>query len=183
MVLDSHRPGAFQIAVKTLGRLADPEEFGSITVKQTPTAVVRLRDVAKVELAALDYTTNSYLDLDPAVALAIFQRPGSNALATANTIRATMEKLAPRFPAGVKYNIVYDPTRFIQESVVAVQETIIEAIVLVVLVVILFLQTWRAAIIPLIAIPVSLIGTFFFMAMFGFTLNNLTLFVAANSSG
>ncbi len=158
------QPGAFQVAVKTLGRLADPEEFGSITVKQTPTAVVRLRDVARVELAALDYTTNSYLGLDPAVALAIFQRPGSNAL------------LAPRFPAGVKYNIVYDPTRFIQESVTAVQETIIEAIVLVVLVVILFLQTWRAALIPLIAIPVSLIGTFFFMAMFGFTLNNLTLF-------
>src|SRR5438132_202466 len=130
-------PGAFQIAVKTLGRLADPEEFANIVVKQTASAVVRLRDVAKVELAALDYTTNSYLDLDPAVALAIFQRPGSNALATANTIRDTMEQLAPRFPMGVKYNIVYDPTRFIQESVVAVQETIIEAIVLVVLVVIL----------------------------------------------
>src|SRR5437588_6048871 len=168
--------GAFQIAVKTQGRLADPDEFSNIVVKQTASAVVRLRDVAKVELAALDYTTNSYLDLDPAVALAIFQRPGSNALTTANTIRATMEQLAPRFPAGVKYTIVYDPTRFIQQSVNAVQETILEAIVLVVLVVILFLQTWRAAIIPLVAIPVSLIGTFFFMAMFGFTLNNLTLF-------
>src|ERR1700704_4973851 len=170
------QPGAFQIAVKTLGRLTDPAEFGNIVVKQTPTAVVRLREIAKVELAALDYTTNSYLDLDPAVALAIFQRPGSNALSTANTIRATMEQLTPRFPAGVKYTIVYDPTRFIQQSVNAVQETILEAIVLVVLVVILFLQTWRAAIIPLVAIPVSLIGTFFFMAMFGFTLNNLTLF-------
>jgi hydrophobe/amphiphile efflux-1 (HAE1) family protein len=170
------QPGAFQIAVKTLGRLTDSAEFGNIVVKQTPTAVVRLREVAKVELAALDYTTNSYLDLDPAVALAIFQRPGSNALSTANTIRATMEQLAPRFPAGVKYAIVYDPTRFIQQSVDAVQETILEAIVLVVLVVILFLQTWRATIIPLVAIPVSLVGTFFFMAMFGFTLNNLTLF-------
>jgi hydrophobe/amphiphile efflux-1 (HAE1) family protein len=170
------QPGAFQIAVKTLGRLTDPAEFGNIVVKQTPTAVVRLRDIAKVELAALDYTTNSYLDLDPAVALAIFQRPGSNALSTANTIRATMEQLAPRFPPGVKYTIVYDPTRFIQQSVNAVQETILEAIVLVVLVVILFLQTWRAALIPLVAIPVSLVGTFFFMAMFGFTLNNLTLF-------
>src|SRR3982075_2485041 len=92
-------PGAFQIAVKTLGRLADPEEFANIVVKQTASAVVRLRDVAKVELAALDYTTNSYLDLDPAVALAIFQRPGSNALSTAKAIRATMEQLAPRFPA------------------------------------------------------------------------------------
>src|SRR6266850_2220689 len=170
------QPGAFQVAVKTLGRLADPDEFGNIVIKQTATAVVRLREVARVELAALDYTTNSYLDLDPAVALAIFQRPGSNALTTANTIRATMEQLAPRFPAGVKYSIVYDPTRFIQESVYAVQETILEAIVLVVLVVILFLQTWRAAIIPLVAIPVSLVGTFFFMAMFGFSLNNLTLF-------
>src|SRR2546421_10363644 len=169
-------PGAFQIAVKTLERLADPEEFANIVVKQTASAVVRLRDVAKVELAALDYTTNSYLDLDPAVALAIFQRPGSNALTTANSIRATMEQLVPRFPVGVKYAIVYDPTRFIQQSVNAVQETILEAILLVVLVVILFLQTWRAAIIPLVAIPASLLGTFFFMAMFGFTLNNLTLF-------
>jgi hydrophobe/amphiphile efflux-1 (HAE1) family protein len=170
------QPGAFQIAVKTLGRLAEPAEFGNIIIKQTPTAVVRLREVATVELAALDYTTNSYLDLDPAVALAIFQRPGSNALSTANVIRATMEQLTPRFPAGVKYTIVYDPTRFIQQSVNAVQETILEAILLVVLVVILFLQTWRAAIIPLVAIPISLVGTFLFMAMFGFTLNNLTLF-------
>src|SRR5204862_3733129 len=99
-----------------------------------------------------------------------------NALTTANTIRATMEQLAPRFPVGVKYTIVYNPTQFIQQSVDAVQETILEAVVLVVLVVILFLQTWRAALIPLIAIPVSLIGTFFFMAMFGFSLNNLSLF-------
>src|SRR6266545_2574149 len=170
------QPGAFQVAVKTLGRLADPEEFGNITVKQSQTAVVRLRDVAKVELAALDYGSNSYLDRDPAVALAVFQRPGSNALSTARAIRATMNTLAPRFPDGVKHTIVYDPTQFIQESVDAVQETIIEAILLVVLVIVLFLQTWRAAIIPLVAIPVSLIGTFFFMAIFGFTLNNLTLF-------
>src|SRR5204863_7369487 len=115
-----------------------------------------LRDVAKAELAALDYTTNSYLDLDPAVALAIFQRPGSNALTTANTIRATMAQLAPRFPTGVKYAIVYDPTRFIQQSVNAVQEPILEAILLVVLVVILFLQTWRAAIVPLVAMMTQL---------------------------
>jgi multidrug efflux pump len=170
------QPGAYQNAVKTLGRLANPDEFANITVKQTATAVVRLKDVAKVELAALDYTTNSYLDLDPAVALAIFQRPGSNALSTANVIRQTMQQLEPRFPPGVKYSIVYDPTRFIQQSVDAVQETILEAIVLVVLVVILFLQTWRAAVIPLVAIPISLVGTFLFMATFGFTLNNLTLF-------
>ena len=164
------QPGAFQVAVKTLGRLANPDEFANIVVKQTATAVVRLKDVAKVELAALDYGSNSYLNLEPAVALAVFQRPGSNALATAQTIRATMDQLAKRFPPGIQYTIIYDPTQFIKQSVEEVQKTIFEAILLVVLVVIVFLQTWRAAIIPLVAIPVSLIGTFFFMAMFGFTL-------------
>jgi hydrophobe/amphiphile efflux-1 (HAE1) family protein len=168
--------GAFQIAVQTLGRLDTPEEFGSIVVKETPGAVVRLRDVARVELAALDYSSNSYLDRDPAVALAIFQRPGSNALATAEGVSSLMEQLAKRFPPGVKYAIVYNPTQFIQQSVDAVIDTIFEAIVLVVLVIIVFLQTWRAAVIPLVAIPVSLIGTFFFMAAFGYTLNNLSLF-------
>ena len=169
-------PGAFQIAVKTLGRLAHPEEFGSIVVKQTPSAVVRLRDVAKIELAALDYSSNSYLNVEPAVALAVFQRPGSNALSTAQTIRSTMEELSKRFPPGLQHTIIYDPTQFIAQSVEEVEKAIGEAILLVVLVVILFLQTWRAAIIPLVAIPISLIGTFFFMAIFGFTLNNLTLF-------
>ena len=170
------RPGAFQIAVQTLGRLDNPDEFGTIVVKQTPDAVVRLRDVATIELAALDYSSNSYLDHDPAVALAIFQRPGSNALATAKGVTELMEVLAKRLPTGVNYAIVYNPTQFIQQSVDAVIDTIGEAIVLVVLVVILFLQTWRAAIIPLVAIPVSLVGSFFFMAAFGFTLNNLSLF-------
>ena len=170
------RSGAFQIAVQTLGRLDNPGEFGAIVVKQTPDAVVRLRDVATIELAALDYSSNSYLDHDPAVALAIFQRPGSNALATAKGVTELMKELAKRLPAGVKYAIVYNPTQFIQQSVDAVIDTIGEAIVLVVLVVILFLQTWRAAIIPLVAIPVSLVGSFFFMAAFGFTLNNLSLF-------
>jgi hydrophobe/amphiphile efflux-1 (HAE1) family protein len=169
-------PKAFQVAVQTLGRLTSVEEFGNIVVKTTPGAVVRLNDVARVELAALDYTTNSYLDRDPAIALGVFQRPGSNALATATTIRQTMDQLSKRFPQGLKYTIVYDPTQFIQQSVNAVEETIAEAVILVVLVIILFLQTWRAAIIPLIAIPVSLVGTFFFMAAFGFTLNNLSLF-------
>src|SRR5689334_23880487 len=170
------KPGAFQIAVQTLGRLSDPNEFGNIVVKKTETAVVRVRDVAQVQLAAQDYGSNSYLNLDPAVAIAIFQRPGSNALATAKAIRATMADLSKRFPPGVQYTIVYDPTQFIQESVDAVEETIFEAIILVVLVVVLFLQTWRAAIIPLVAIPISLVGTFFIMAMFGFTLNTLSLF-------
>ena len=169
-------PGAFQIPVQTLGRLADPDEFASIVVKTTPQAVVRLKDVARIQLAAQDYTSSSYLNRDPAVAMAVFQRPGSNALATAKAIRATMATLAKRFPPGISYAIVYDPTQFIEQSVEAVQETILEAILLVVLVVILFLQTWRAAIIPLVAIPISLIGTFFFMALFGFSLNNLSLF-------
>ena len=172
----TEQPGAFQVAVKTLGRLAQPEEFGSIVVKQTPSAVVRLRDVAKIELAALDYSSNSYLNLEPAVALAVFQRPGSNALSTALAIRASMEELAKHFPAGVAQTIIYDPTQFIAQSVEEVETTIGQAIFLVVIVVVLFLQTWRAAIIPLVAIPISLIGTFFFMVIFGFTINNLTLF-------
>ena len=170
------KQGAFQFAVQTLGRLANPEEFANIVVKQAAGAVVRLKDVARIELAAQDYTSNSYLDRDPAVALAIFQRPGSNALATAKTIIATMDQLATRFPSGIARAIVYNPTEFIQESVNAVIETIGEAVILVVLVVILFLQTWRAAVVPIVAIPVSLVGTFFFMGVFGFTLNNLSLF-------
>ena len=170
------QPRAFQVAVRTLGRLADPAEFANIVVKQSATAVVRLRDVARVELAAVDYSTNSYRDLEPAIALVIYQLPGSNAVATADKIKSTMEDLSKSFPEGLEYTIIYNPTEFIQQSVDAVIETIAEAIALVVLVVILFLQTWRAAIIPIVAIPVSLIGTFFFMALFGFSLNNLSLF-------
>jgi hydrophobe/amphiphile efflux-1 (HAE1) family protein len=134
-------------------------------------------------LAAQDYGTISYLTKDEAVALAIFQRPGSNALATADGIRAAMRGLGERFPSGVKYEIIYDPTQFIAESVNAVVWTIFEAIILVVLVIVLFLQTWRAAVIPIIAIPVSLIGTFFVMTAFGFTINNLTLFGLVLSIG
>ena len=170
------QPRAFQIAVRTRGRLVDPNEFADIVVKQTSTAVVRLKDVGRIELAAVDYSTNSYRDFDPAVALAIYQLPGSNALATAEKIKSTMDELSKKFPAGLEYTIIYNPTEFIQQSINAVAETITEAIALVVLVVIVFLQTWRAAIIPIVAIPVSLIGTFFFMAIFGFSLNNLSLF-------
>src|SRR5689334_17297018 len=166
----------FQIAVRTLGRLIDPTAFGKIVVKQGADSVVRLQDIGWVELAAADYTTNSYLNSDPAVALAVYQLPGSNALAAEAKIKATMDRLSQSFPPGLKYTIAYNPTQFIQQSVDAVVETIAEAIVLVVLVVVLFLQTWRAAIIPIVAIPVSLIGTFFVMAAFGFSLNNLSLF-------
>src|SRR5437763_2130454 len=167
---------AFQVAVQTLGRLANPDEFANIVVKQTASAVVRLKDVADIQLAAQDYSSNSYLGRDPAVAIAIFQRPASNALATADAIVRTMDGLSKRFPAGIRHAIVYNPTEFIRESVNAVIETIGEAVILVVLLIVIFLQTWRAAVIPIVAIPVSLIGTFFFMATFGFTLNNLTLF-------
>src|SRR5262249_32535225 len=140
------QPRAFQLAVRTLGRLIDPKEFGEIVVKQTTDAVVRLKDVSRVELAAVDYSTNSYLDGDPAVALVVYQLPGSNALDTANKVIATMDELSKNFPDGLKYTVVYNPTQFIQQSIDAVTETIFEAIMLVVLVVILFLQTWRAAI-------------------------------------
>jgi hydrophobe/amphiphile efflux-1 (HAE1) family protein len=167
---------AFQVAVRTLGRLSDPAEFNNIVIKQTPDAVVRIRDVARVEIAAQDYNSASFLNRDPSVAVAVFQRPGSNALATGQAIRATMANISKAFPQGMEYTIIYDPTQFISQSVDAVAETILEAIVLVVLVVILFLQTWRAAVIPIVAIPISLIGTFFVMGLFGFTINNLSLF-------
>ena len=115
------KPGAFQISVQTQGRLADPDEFGKIVVKQTANAIVRVKDIATVELAAQDYSTNSYLDRDPAIALGIFQRPGSNALSTAKAIEKTMADLSKRFPPGLKYAIVYNPTQFIQQSVDAVE--------------------------------------------------------------
>ena len=167
---------AFQVAVRTLGRLSDPDEFGNVVVKQSANSVVRLKDVARVEIAAQDYSSNSYLNRDPSVALGVFQRPGSNALTTGQNIRAAMEEISKSFPQGLKYTIIYDPTQFIRQSVNAVVETIFEAIILVVLVVILFLQTWRAAVIPILAIPISLIGTFLVMSVAGFTLNNLSLF-------
>ncbi len=170
-------PGAFQLAVQTLGRLSSPEQFQEIVVStDTDGRVTRLRDIGRVELGSQDYTTNAYLDNQVATAIAIFQRPGSNALATAASVLATMADLAKSFPAGMSYRVAYNTTEFIQQSVDEVIKTLFEAVVLVVLVILLFLQTWRAAIIPIVAIPVSLIGTFFVMTAFGFSLNNLTLF-------
>src|SRR5579875_2107560 len=167
---------AFQVAVRTLGRLDNVSEFSNIVVKKTATAVVRLKDVGRVELAAQNYGSNSYLDDNESIAIAVFQRPGSNALATGDNIRKAMAELGKNFPPGLQYTMIYDPTLFIRQSVNAVIETILEAMALVVLVVILFLQTWRAAIIPILAIPISLVGTFFVMSLFGFTINNLSLF-------
>ena len=173
----SSGPEAFQIGVQTRGRLMQPEEFGEVVIRSTDDGgIVRLRDVARIELGAHSYSTSGYLNRRSAVALAIDQRPGTNALATASKLKATIEMLAQDFPQGITYEIGYNPTDFVQASVDAVIVTIFEAIALVVLVVILFLQNFRAALIPILAIPVSLVGTFAVMAMFGFSLNNLTLF-------
>src|SRR5262249_976016 len=133
-------------------------------------------DVARIELGARDYTVNSYLDNQPAVAMAVLQRPGSNALATADMVQYTMAELSKSFPEGLEYRIVYNPTVFVRESIHEVIRTLFEAVALVVIVVLIFLQTWRASLIPLLAIPVSLIGTFAVMRAMGFSLNMLSLF-------
>ena len=171
------QPGAFQLNVETQGRLSTPEAFGNIIVKSGGDGrVVRVSDVGRVELGAADYNRNGYLDEKVAIPLGIFQRPGSNALETAAAVQASMADLATSFPKGLRYDIVYNPTVFISESVEAVIETIFEAVILVVIVIILFLQTWRASVVPIVAIPVSLIGTFAVLAALGYSLNNLSLF-------
>ena len=168
---------SFQYIVSAQGRLTDEKQFGDIVIKAGANGeVTRLRDVARVELAALDYSMNSKLDGKPTTALAIFQLPGSNSIKTSDAVHQAMEELARRFPPGLAYKIVFDTTGFTRESIRAVVETLFEAMALVVLVVILFLQTWRASVIPLLAVPVSLIGTFGAMAAMGFSVNNLSLF-------
>jgi hydrophobic/amphiphilic exporter-1 (mainly G- bacteria), HAE1 family len=168
---------AFQLIVTTQGRFESARQFASVIVKSGDSGrLVRLRDVARVELGARDYVTNSYLSGKPAVALGIFQRPNTNALAAADAIIQTMADLKKDFPPGLDYQIVYNPTEFIEESVNEVYKTLFEAAALVALVVLIFLQSWRTALIPIIAIPVSLIGTFAVMAALGYSLNMLTLF-------
>ena len=170
-------PQSFQINLQLLGRLRNPEEFENIIVKAGDEGrVVRVRDVARVELGARDYVTKGYLDGKPAVVMLVFQRPGSNALETAQNVQKSMRELSQGFPKGLEYRIIYNPTDFIAESIDELILTIFEAIALVVLVIVLFLQTWRASIIPILAIPVSLIGTFAVMAILGFYVNLLTLF-------
>src|SRR5215217_961126 len=167
---------AFQLVVTTQGRFDDPRQFRQVIIRSTPDGrLIRVQDVARVELGAQDYVTNSYLNWRPAVALAIFQRPGTNALAAADQIISTMDQLKGNFPQGVAYEIVYNPTEFIAESVNEVYKTLFEATALVVIVVFVFLQSWRTAIIPIVAIPVSLIGTFAVMSALGFSINTLTL--------
>jgi multidrug efflux pump len=168
---------AFQLNINTQGRLVNEEDFLKIIVRTDANgAVTHLRDVARVELGADNYALRSLLDNQPAVAIPIFARPGSNAIQISDEVRAMMASLQKDFPQGVQYHIVYDPTVFVRGSIEAVVHTLFEAIALVVLVVILFLQTWRASIIPLVAVPVSLIGTFAVMYVAGFSLNALSLF-------
>ncbi|MEL7048418.1 MAG: efflux RND transporter permease subunit, partial [Pseudomonadota bacterium] len=169
--------GAFTVAVQTLGRLTTPEQFENVIVRAFDDGtVVRLRDIARVELGSQDYTVNAYLNNEIATAIVVFQRPGSNALETAANIRNEMDRLKADFPPGLNYSVVYNPTEFIQASVDSVISTIFEAVLLVTLVIIVFLQSWRAAIIPIVAIPVSLIGSFAIMAAVGVSFNTLSLF-------
>jgi multidrug efflux pump len=184
-------PGqAFQYPLTTLGRLADPKEFGDIVVRMEGDGrVVRVRDLVSdqrddgagrriggIELGAKSEDTSCHLDGRPSVGLAIFQQPGSNALATADAVRARMEELKASFPPDVDYAIVYDTTPFISESIHEVFKALRDAVLLVALVVLVFLQSWRATLIPLIAVPVAIVGTFAVMAGLGFSLNNLSLF-------
>ncbi len=181
----------FQLPINTAGRLTSEEQFEDIVLKTNADGgVVHFSDVVRdtqrdadgrvtdkgIELGAKNYDVNSYLDGDPSATLAIFQLPGSNAIDTAKAIRAKMEELKGRFPEGVDYRIYYDTTVFVQESIISVIHTLIEAFILVFIVVLVFLQNWRATIIPMVAVPVSLIGTFAVMALLGFSLNNLSLF-------
>ncbi|GAI33433.1 unnamed protein product, partial [marine sediment metagenome] len=168
---------AFQLSINTQGRLVNEEEFENIIIRAGADGeITRLKDIARVELGSSQYALRSLLNNQPAVAIPIFQRPGSNAIEISDEVRAKMAELKKDFPEGMDYSIVYDPTIFVRGSIEAVVHTLFEALVLVVLVVILFLQTWRASIIPLLAVPVSLIGTFAVMHLFGFSLNALSLF-------
>ncbi|MBN8284116.1 multidrug efflux RND transporter permease subunit [Zoogloea sp.] len=172
---DRHTP--LQLNVNAQGRLKDEAEFAGIILKTAPDGgVTRLGDVARIELAAAEYGLRALLDNKPAVAIPIFQTPGANALNISEQVRETMAELAKDFPPSVQYSIVYDPTQFVRASIKAVITTLLEAIALVVLVVIVFLQTWRASIIPLLAVPVSIIGTFSLMLGFGYSINALSLF-------
>ncbi|CAB3634991.1 efflux RND transporter permease subunit [Achromobacter pestifer] len=175
---------AFQVTVNTLGRLASVEQFGEIVVKTGADGqITRLRDVARVSLGADAYTLRSLIDGESAPALQIIQSPGANAIDVSNAVRAKMQELQRGFPEDIAYRIAYDPTVFVRASLQSVAVTLLEAIALVVIVVVLFLQTWRASIIPLVAVPVSLVGTFAVMHMFGFSLNTLSLFGLVLSIG
>jgi multidrug efflux pump len=166
-----------QLSVNAQGRLANEDEFGEIVVKTGANGeIVRLRDVARIELGAADYALRSLLNNKPAVAVPVFQAPGSNAIEISNEVMRVMEEIKGNMPEGVDYDIVYDTTQFVRSSIEAVVHTLLEAVLLVVVVVVLFLQTWRASIIPLLAVPISIVGTFAVMQLFGFSINALSLF-------
>ncbi|HEV3260100.1 MAG TPA: multidrug efflux RND transporter permease subunit [Gemmataceae bacterium] len=167
----------FQLTMSTMGRLGEPQQFGDMVVKaDNDKRLVRLRDIARTQLGAQTYDQTCTLDGKPSVALSVYQLPGSNALDVARLVKAKMEELEGRFPRGLSYRIVYDTTPFIKQSIYEVLITLLHAVLLVALVVLVFLQNWRSAIIPLVAVPVAIIGTFAVMAAMGFSLNNLTLF-------
>jgi hydrophobe/amphiphile efflux-1 (HAE1) family protein len=177
-------PAAYQLNVRAQGRLDSPEEFAQAIVKRdTQGRVTRIGDVARVELGAQNYAINAYKSAEPAVSLSVNQAPNTNALDTADNIRETMEELKKQFPPGVAYEIIFNPVAFTRAAVDAVQHTLLEAMILAVIVVVLFLQRWRTAIIPLLAIPISLIGTLAVMSAFGFSLNNLSMFGLVLSIG
>jgi multidrug efflux pump len=166
-----------QLSVNAQGRLQNEEQFGEIIVKTAADgAVVRLKDISRIELGAADYALRSLLNGKSAVAVPVFQAPGSNAIAIADRVQETMREIKQNMPEGVDYSIVYDTTQFVRASIKAVISTLLEAVALVVLVVIVFLQTWRASIIPLVAVPVSVVGTFAVMYLMGFSINALSLF-------
>ena len=171
-------PGTpFEMQVNATGRLSNPDEFGNIVLKSNPStgAIVRLRDVARIELGALQYSSTAFFGKDPSVVLAVFQMPGSNALDLQQRVETKMEELSKRFPKGIAYGMHYDTTRFVSAAMHDVVFTLLEALLLVVLVVYIFLQSWRTTIIPTIAIPVSLIATLVIMQALGFSLNMLSL--------
>lgn len=179
----SNSPAALQQPFDTLGRLKTPKEFGDIIIKAVDGAqfamtpqIVRLKDVARVELAAQQYDQSCLLDGHPSVGLAVYQLPGTNALDVAERVQAKMRDLSTRFPDGLDYKIAYDTTPFVKESIIDVVRTLFEAVGLVAIVVLVFLQNWRAAVIPLVAVPVAIVGTFAVMHVLGFSLNNISLF-------
>lgn len=175
--LPSGKQTAFEINIQTQGKLNTVEDFENVIIKAEENGrIVRLKDIGRAELGAQNYATRGYLGKKPAIAMPIFQQPGGNALETAASIEETMKEISKNFPEDLEYKIAYNPTKFIQKSIDQVYHTIFEAVILVVLVILLFLQSWRAAIIPILAIPVSLIGTFAVMQAIGFSLNTLTLF-------
>ena len=168
---------AFELLINAQGRLSTEKEFGDIIVKYQPDGrIVHLRDIARVELGAYDYENESFVNLKPSVTLGMYQLPGTNSIETVKRIRAELKDMKKGFPDDVDYAISYDATEYVKDSIDAVYRSIFEAVLLVVVVVLLFLQNWRAAVIPLFAIPVSIVGTFAVMKAFGFTINNLTLF-------